>query len=86
MAEEDWVTNEAGRIILNPLVDYEIQLFHGAGICVRLSVADRSLEAGTPLGSVQLNLLPVQARALAESLRRAAEKAEKPPPPGTTRQ
>jgi hypothetical protein len=86
MAIEDWVKDDAGDIILNPLVDYEIRIALGMGILVRLSVADRSLEPGTALGSVQLALVPVQARELARSLVEAADRSERPPPPGTPRQ
>lgn len=81
MADDDWVTDDKGQIIINPLVEYKIALFHGAGICVQLSLADRSLEAGSPLAYAQVAMTPPQARQLASDLQQWAGLAERPATP-----
>lgn len=79
MTGETWETDKDGNIIVFPLVSFQIELFHGAGIAVQLRTADRSLEAGSPIYAMQLALLPDHALALADALVMAAGRAQTRP-------
>jgi hypothetical protein len=83
---EEWSTDDEGNIILNPLIEYELATPIGVDICVRLSVAVRSLEPGTPFGNVQIAITSFQARELAYSLLEAADKIEQPRSQGPANQ
>jgi hypothetical protein len=80
VAAHDWETDERGDLILFPLVEHEVALFHGTAICLRLVTADRSLDVATPLSSAQMAMTPAQARTLAVALTQAADRIEQPLP------
>lgn len=86
MPANDWEQDAEGNLIVCPLQGYETALFHGVGICVRLSVLDQTAEGEVRAMNFQIALTPVSARALAQSLLQAADRAEQPPVSTTMRQ
>lgn len=74
-----WDLNEKGDVRVCPLTGFQIGIFSGLAVAVRLDHARNPAELEKPSQSLQVGMSAAQAMRLAEDLIRAAETILRPP-------